>query len=72
MIGNPLPTNEQTTWTFNNGPLESDIVTTYNGLYIPTIQLAHDGLYTVNSITESGISNSLNFSLNVLCKLVTQ
>lgn len=70
VIGNPLPTLEQTNWIFQSTPLQSDSEVTlgYNNLSFSSISRIHSGTYQVNSMTSAGTSNTLSFSINVLCK----
>lgn len=66
VTGNPLPTNEDTTWTFNGGNLGSEVSVTYNSISFGRVSREHSGMYNVSSVTSAGPSNVLIVTLNVL------
>ena len=72
VTGNPLPTNEQTVWQFNGGPLGSGVTGTGTSLSFTSVSRDHAGMYTVSAVTEAGSSNTANITFNVLCESLLQ
>lgn len=65
VFGDPLPTTEETTLTFNGQPVVStpDFHYTYNSITIDRVTASNAGEYTFTSTTLGGTSNPLSFAL---------
>ena len=70
VAANPMPTNQETTWTFNGGPLGERVTVTFNTLEFTNINRDHSGVYAVSSTTSAGTStpDNFNITINVLCE----
>jgi len=68
VTGNPLPSVDQTVWMLDGSPLPAGVVANHNSLQFSSLEVIHDGLYSVFSTTTAGQSNNLTIQLNVLCK----
>ena len=65
---NPVPTNEETTWTMVGGVIGPDVQVTYNTITFTNIVRSIAGVYVVTSTTSAGTSTPLEITVNVLCK----
>ena len=65
VFGDPLPTTEETSLTFNGQPVVStpDLHYTYNVIYISRVSAASAGEYTLTSTTLGGTSDPLSFTI---------
>ncbi|XP_064396616.1 uncharacterized protein LOC135343564 isoform X2 [Halichondria panicea] len=68
VAANPIPTNQETTVTFNGGPLGDRVTVTFNTLEFTNINRVQSGVYAVSSTTSAGTSTPDNFNIiiNVL------
>ena len=65
---NPVPTNEETTWTMVDGVIGPDVQVTYNTITFTNIVRSIAGVYIVTSTTSAGTSTPLEITVTVLCK----
>ncbi|XP_064396932.1 uncharacterized protein LOC135343829 isoform X2 [Halichondria panicea] len=65
VAANPMPTNQETTWTFNGGPLGERVTVTFNTLEFTNINRDHSGVYAVSSTTSAGTSTPDNFNITI-------